>query len=50
MIATSDQNAIIGLEEIIENKQSRSNSAKVLSETAFILFISLKNFKDRILN
>jgi hypothetical protein len=42
---------ILGLEEIIlKGKSQRSCSIKVISDTAYLLFMSTKNFKDKILN
>ena len=44
----SDQE-VLGLDELITGKDTRDYSIKVTSEKAFLLFISKKDFKDRIL-
>lgn len=45
-----EDNEVIGLDEIIQKKKYRQTSVKVVSDTAFILFMSIEDFRDKVLN
>ncbi len=38
------------MEELLLNQSNRTHSLQVVSQTAFILFMSTKQFKDQVLN
>ena len=42
-------NEVVGIEEVIMKKKIREQSVKVISDTAFILFMKQQDFKDRVL-
>ena len=43
-------NEMVGIEEIIMRKAVREHSVKVISDSAFILFMKEQDFKDRVLH
>ena len=49
LISQVDSNGVIGVEDILLNRKNREQSVKIASLNATVLFMTLKNFNEKLL-